>query len=47
MQVSRKALLLGLMLAAGAATAPGIASAGISIDIDVAPLGSTRPEMAS
>jgi|SRR6185312_13084632 len=37
MQVSRKALLLGLMLAAGAATAPGIASAGVSIDINVAP----------
>jgi WXXGXW repeat (2 copies) len=37
MKASRKALLLGLMMAAGAVSAPTIASAGVSIDIDVAP----------
>ncbi|MEP6549513.1 MAG: YXWGXW repeat-containing protein [Gammaproteobacteria bacterium] len=37
MKGSRKALLLGLMMAAGAVAAPTIASAGVSIDIDVAP----------
>jgi hypothetical protein len=37
MKSSRKALLLGLMMAAGTVAAPTIASAGISIDVDVAP----------
>jgi hypothetical protein len=37
MKVSRKALLLGLVMGASAIAAPTIASAGISIDIDVAP----------
>jgi hypothetical protein len=37
MKASRKALLLGLCMAAGAITAPTIASAGVAIDIDVAP----------
>ena len=37
MNASRKALLLGLMLATGAVAAPTIASAGVAIDIDVAP----------
>jgi WXXGXW repeat (2 copies) len=37
MKGSRKALLLGLMMAAGAVAAPTIASAGVAIDIDVAP----------
>jgi hypothetical protein len=37
MKGSRKALLLGLVMAVGAVAAPTIASAGIAIDIDVAP----------
>jgi hypothetical protein len=37
MKDSRKALLMGLIIAAGAVAAPTIASAGVSIDIDVAP----------
>jgi hypothetical protein len=37
MKASRKALLLGLVMAAGAVTAPTIASAGVVVDIDVAP----------
>ena len=37
MNASRKALLLGFMLATGAVAAPTIASAGVAIDIDVAP----------
>jgi hypothetical protein len=37
MKSSRKALLLGLMMAAGTVAAPTIASAGIAIDVDVAP----------
>ena len=37
MKGSSKALLLGFMMAAGAVAAPTIASAGIAIDIDVAP----------
>jgi phosphate-selective porin len=37
MKASRKALLLGLCMAASAITAPTIASAGVAIDIDVAP----------
>ncbi len=37
MKGSRKALLLGLMMAAGAVAVPTLASAGIAIDIDVAP----------
>ncbi len=37
MKGSRKALLLGLMMAAGTVAAPTIASAGIVVDIDVAP----------
>ena len=37
MKASRKALLLGLMMAAGAVTAPTLASAGVVVDIDVAP----------
>ena len=37
MNASRKALLLGLMMAAGTVGVPTIASAGVSIDIEVAP----------
>jgi hypothetical protein len=37
MKTARKAILLGLVLAAGAAAAPSIASAGVAIDIDIAP----------
>ncbi len=37
MKGSHKALLLGLMMAAGTVAEPTIASAGIAIDIDVAP----------
>lgn len=37
MNASRKALLAGLMMAAGAIAAPTMASAGVSIDIAVAP----------
>ena len=37
MKESRKALVLGFMMAAGAVAAPTIASAGVAIDIDVAP----------
>lgn len=37
MNVSRKALLMGLLVAASAVAAPSIASAGVSIDIDIAP----------
>jgi hypothetical protein len=37
MKGSRKAVLLGLMMAAGAVAIPTVASAGIAIDIDVAP----------
>lgn len=37
MQVSRKALLLGLVMAVGTVAGPTIASAAIDIDIDVAP----------
>lgn len=37
MKSSRQALLLGMLMAAGAIAAPSIASAGIMIDIDVAP----------
>jgi hypothetical protein len=37
MKASHKALLLGLCIAAGGITAPVIASAGVAIDIDIAP----------
>ena len=37
MKSSRQALLLGMLMTAGAIAAPSIASAGIMIDIDVAP----------
>ena len=37
MKGSHKALMLGLMMAAGTVAVPTIASAGIAIDIDVAP----------
>jgi WXXGXW repeat (2 copies) len=37
MRAFRKALLLGVLMAAGGVAAPTIASAGVSIDIDVAP----------
>jgi hypothetical protein len=37
MNASRKAWLLGLMMAAGAVGAPTIASAGVGIDIEIAP----------
>jgi hypothetical protein len=37
MKASRKALLLGLCMAASAVTVPTIASAGVAIDIDIAP----------
>jgi hypothetical protein len=37
MKGSRKALLLGFMMAAGAVAAPTIASAGVILDINVAP----------
>jgi hypothetical protein len=37
MKTSHKALLLGLVMGASAVVAPAIASAGIAIDIDVAP----------
>ncbi len=37
MKSSRKALILGFMMAAGTVAAPQIASAGIAIDVDVAP----------
>jgi hypothetical protein len=37
MKASRKAFVLGLVVAASAITAPTIASAGVMIDIDVAP----------
>jgi hypothetical protein len=37
MNASRKALLLSLMMAAGALGAPTIASAGVGIDIEIAP----------
>jgi hypothetical protein len=37
MKSSGKALLLGLVIAAGGAAVPTIASAGVAIDIDVAP----------
>jgi hypothetical protein len=37
MKASRKALLLGMMMAAGAVAAPTIASAGVAVDIDIAP----------
>jgi len=37
MKGSRKALLLGFMMAAGAVAAPTIASAGVVLDINVAP----------
>ncbi|HEX3846819.1 MAG TPA: hypothetical protein VHV81_05515 [Steroidobacteraceae bacterium] len=37
MKASGKALLLGVVIAAGGAAVPGIASAGVAIDIDVAP----------
>jgi len=37
MKGSRRALLLGLVIAAGAVAAPTMASAGVFIDIDVAP----------
>src|ERR1700685_612913 len=37
MKASRKALLLGLAIAAGGIAAPTIASAGVVVDIDVAP----------
>jgi YXWGXW repeat-containing protein len=37
MKASRRALLLGLCIAASAITVPTIASAGVAIDIDVAP----------
>jgi hypothetical protein len=37
MKASHKALFLGLCIAAGGITAPVIASAGVAIDIDIAP----------
>ncbi|HEY2144477.1 MAG TPA: YXWGXW repeat-containing protein [Steroidobacteraceae bacterium] len=37
MKTSRKAFLLGLCMAASATAIPTIASAGVAIDIDVAP----------
>ena len=37
MSGSRKALLLGMVMAVSALTAPAIASAGVFVDIDVAP----------
>ena len=37
MKSSRKALVLGLMMAAGAVAVPTIAPAGVFVDIDVAP----------
>ncbi len=37
MSASRKALLLGMVMAVSAVTAPSIASAGVFVDIDVAP----------
>ena len=37
MKGSRRALLLGLVIAAGAVAAPTMASAGVVVDIDVAP----------
>jgi hypothetical protein len=37
MKASRKAFLLGLCLAASAVAAPTIASAGVVVDVDVAP----------
>ncbi len=37
MNKSRKALLLGLCIAAGAITAPALTFAGVVVDIDVAP----------
>jgi WXXGXW repeat (2 copies) len=37
MKTSRQALFVGLCMAASALAAPTIASAGISVDIDVAP----------
>jgi hypothetical protein len=37
MKASRKALLLGLAMAAGSIAVPTIASAGVVVDIDVAP----------
>jgi hypothetical protein len=37
MQASRKALLLGFMMVVGTVAVPTLASAGIDIDIDVAP----------
>jgi WXXGXW repeat (2 copies) len=37
MKKSRKALLLGLCIAVGAATAPALTFAGVVVDIDVAP----------
>jgi WXXGXW repeat (2 copies) len=37
MKASRKALFLGLCMAASAVTVPTIVSAGVAIDIDVAP----------
>ena len=37
MKASRKALLLGLTMAAGTVAAPTIASAGVGIEIEVAP----------
>jgi WXXGXW repeat (2 copies) len=37
MKASRKALFLGLCMAASAISVPSIASAGVAIDIDVAP----------
>jgi hypothetical protein len=37
MKASRKALFLGLCMAASAVAVPTIASAGIAVDIDIAP----------
>jgi hypothetical protein len=37
MKASRKALFLGLCMAASAITAPTIALAGVSVDVDLAP----------
>src|SRR5258708_31077775 len=37
MKATRKAILLGLCMAASAVTVPTIASAGVAIDIDIAP----------
>jgi hypothetical protein len=37
MKASHKALLLGVMMAAGTVAAPTISSAGVGIDIDIAP----------